>query len=299
VLGKLRTLIHRTGADVMQTWLLHADITGGLAARSAGVPWLLSERQSAGFYAGTAKFALRRWFGRRADAIVANSEAGADYWRQAGYRGPLHVVRNIVPATLQADAGAAPAARDPMIIVAVGRLSEEKNYPTLLRALERVLAQVPQARVDVLGEGHLRAMLQQQIDSTPVLAGRVRLVGHVSDVHHRLQQAAAFVSMSLFEGTPNAVLDAMRAGCPLVLSDIPTHRELVDERGARFAALDDGAGCAAALVECLLDAPASLARAEQARSGLRLQDWSPHSIAGAYLDIYRSAGRKGRSCAYS
>ncbi len=299
VLDKLKSLIRSTGADVVQTWLLHADITGGLAARAVGVPWVLSERQSAGFYAGGAKFYLRRLFGRRADAIVANSEAGADYWRLAGYCGALNVVRNILPAPQPADADAALVTRDPMLIIAVGRLSEEKNYPTLLRAMEQVLTRVPQAHVDVLGEGHLRAMLQQQIDAAPALAGRVRLVGHVNDVHQRLQSAAAFVSMSLFEGTPNAVLDAMRAGCPLVLSNIPTHRELVDDAGARYAELDDPAACASALIACLTDAPASLARAERARAGLRLQEWSPASIAAAYLDIYQAVGQRRKSCASS
>ncbi len=298
VVRKLKALIRTTGADLVQTWLLHADITGGLAARSAGVPWLLSERQSAG-HASNAKFFLRRRFGRRADCIVANSEGGADYWRQTGYRGPLHVVRNIVPEALRPDVEMPPVERDSMLIIAVGRLSEEKNYPTLLRILDRVLTRVPQARVDLLGEGHLRAILQQQIDATPALAGRVQLVGHVDDVHRRLTKAAAFVSMSLFEGTPNAVLDAMRAGCPLVLSDIPAHRELVDDRGARFASLANTAACAEALIGCLLDPADSRDRADKARAGLRLQDWAPARIASAYLDIYGAITHRRPRCASS
>lgn len=288
VLGKTAALIRRVGADVVQTWLLHADVTGGLAARRVGVPWLLSERQSAGFYAGGAKFYLRRLLGRRADMIVANSEAGARYWRDAGYTGALQVIRNIVPDATAPGPPVVPPSREPALVVVVGRLSEEKNYPTLLTALESALARVPAARVDVLGEGHLRPVLQARIDASSVLAGRVRLVGHVDDVADRLARAAAFVSLSRFEGTPNAVLDAMRAGCPMVLSDIDTHRELADDRSALFTPLADPGRCADALVTTLGDVAASGQRATRARQRLLGEDWSAPRIASRYAALYES-----------
>ena len=116
-------------------------------------------------------------------------------------------------------------------VVTVGRLEKVKDPLTVLSAFER--GGDEQSRLTFVGAGSLQERLEREIDSSR-LGGRVALAGLVprDDVFSRCAQADLFVSASHGEGLPVAVIEAMAAGCPVVLSDIPHHREVAD--GADF-----------------------------------------------------------------
>jgi glycosyltransferase involved in cell wall biosynthesis len=294
VLLSLRRLIAELHPAVVQTWLLHADVFGGIAARWCGVPWVLCERSSGAMYAAGIKFRLRRCLGLGADALVANSAGGLQYWRNSGYRGPGAVIRNITHVPGAAFPHAQSQARRPTVL-AVGRLSAEKNYVLLLDILETVLPRLPMASATILGEGPARAPLEARIAASPTLMGRVHLPGHVDDVAERLARASVFVSLSRFEGTPNTVLEAAAHGCPLVLSDIPAHRELLAADEARFVQLNDPTAIVDALFDALTDRAAACERAERARR--HLAELSTDRITQEYLALYESILLRGVACA--
>ena len=116
-------------------------------------------------------------------------------------------------------------------VVSVGRLEKVKDLMTVLSAFRR--ADDERSRLTFVGAGSLEESLAREIDSSR-LGDRVALAGLVprDDVFARCAQADLFVSASHGEGLPVAVIEAMAAGCPLVLSDIPHHREVAD--GADF-----------------------------------------------------------------
>ena len=116
-------------------------------------------------------------------------------------------------------------------VVTVGRLEKVKDPLTVLSAFER--GGDEQSRLTFVGAGSLQERLEREINSSR-LGGRVALAGLVprDDVFSRCAQADLFVSASHGEGLPVAVIEAMAAGCPVVLSDIPHHREVAD--GADF-----------------------------------------------------------------
>lgn len=294
---ELRSLIREVGPAVVQTWLLHADVFGGIAARWCGVPWLLSERSSSVMYAQGMKFRLRRWLGRTADGIVANSEGGLQYWLDSGFRGTGCVIRNIVSATPGTPHAPALVGATGPTILAVGRISPEKNYPLLLEALESVFTRVPSAAASILGEGPERARLLAHIAASPALADRVTLPGHVGDVARRLASASVYVSLSRFEGAPNTVLEAIQQACPLVLSDIPAHRELVSNDDARLVDLAQLASIVDAISGELLNPAAARQRA--ARAQARVGTWSAARIASEYLDLYRKLTLRRTVCVSS
>jgi hypothetical protein len=126
----------------------------------------------------------------------------------------------------------------------------------------------------LLGEGLLRPRAQQRLDAAG-LAARCQLPGFVTPVWGELRAAAAFVSLSKYEGRPNTVLEAMACECPLVVSDIPAHREFQDEERAILVQdiLDPGSA-AAAIADVLLRPEAARARALAARRSMR-EDWLP------------------------
>jgi glycosyltransferase involved in cell wall biosynthesis len=286
ILLKLLGLIRDVRPDVVQTWLPQMDIFAGVAARLTGTPFVLSERCSAAAYSHGWKNRLRWWVGRLATAVVANSQGGADYWRPKG--GARHVIRNGL--SLPAIRSAMPASAESMglqagtrIILFAGRLSAQKNIERLLQALDQVLDRHPDCAAVLFGDGPLRAPLDQRVDAMRASA-RVRLAGFSPELWSWMRRASVFVSVSHFEGHPNTVLEAMAIGCPLVVSDIAQHREVLDDTMARFcnpASVDDIA-CA---IDAVLDAPdVAIQRADaalDAASALSIEQ-----AADAYLSLY-------------
>src|SRR5262249_55236524 len=117
------------------------------------------------------------------------------------------------------------------VILYVGRLAVEKNVEVLLAAMARVLDRTS-ARVVILGDGPLRPRIEAW--TADMVKDRVRIAGDASDVWAWMKRASVMVSLALFEGSPNTVLEAMACACPLVVSDIPAHRELLGDDSAFF-----------------------------------------------------------------
>jgi glycosyltransferase involved in cell wall biosynthesis len=123
---------------------------------------------------------------------------------------------------------AAPRAHIDFTVVSVGRLIEIKNPSALLRAFGKACG--PENRLVFIGEGHLRSELMAEAEALGCGA-RVTFTGLVDrdDVYRYVSRADLCVSTSYGEGMPVAVLEAMACGCPVVLSDIPPHREIAGE----------------------------------------------------------------------
>ena len=102
-----------------------------------------------------------------------------------------------------------------------------------------------------------------------------------------LKRASVSVAVSRCEGHPNAVLEAMAAGAPVVVSDIPAYRSILDQESALFVAGNDPRAIAAAIVEALEDRVAADQRAVRAR--LALPSQSLAATAVRYEGVYRQA----------
>lgn len=200
-----------------------------------------------------------RLFYRHADCIVAVSQGVADDLRAItglpAQRVP--VVRNpVITPALHARA-AEPSGHPWLdrpglpVIVAAGRLTRQKDFPTLLRAFARVRAARP-CRLVVLGEGKDRAALERLAQSLGIDAD-FALPGFVGNPHSYTAKAALFVLSSAWEGSPNALTEALALGVPVVATDCPSGpREiLAGGRYGRLVAVGDDAALAAAILDTL------------------------------------------------
>jgi len=283
---RLAALIGRLRPLLVQTWLTLMDIHGGLAALSRHMTWIATERNSALAYQVRLTNLARALLLPHADALVANSRGGLEIWKRFGARQVQRIIPNAIG--IRDCAGAAlPAGIDVddevPLIVSAGRLSPEKGLRALLRAIAEVRREVPAVAV-ICGEGPMLDELQATARALS-LNGAVIFAGHVKDVAALLRRADVYVSISRVEGSPNAVLEALACGTPLVVSDIPAHRELLDETTARLVAGDDAAAVAAAIVDCLRDREAARSRAAEALRRTAL--WPPEVVAGEYDALYR------------
>lgn len=175
---------------------------------------------------------LRLWLFGRADAVVAMTLQSLQELDAIGFpRNRVLTTPNGIRLTPR------PSVRglgnDGCRLVMVGRLQEQKGIPDLLTALKILPAPVATAgwQLDLVGDGPLRADIERQIVAMG-LQDRVRVVGHQEDVGRALAGCDAFVLPSYREGNSNAILEAMRAGLPVVSTRVGGTPMLVGAAGA-------------------------------------------------------------------
>jgi glycosyltransferase involved in cell wall biosynthesis len=229
----------------------------------------------------------------RADAVVALSAGVAEALRHLDPRmsSRLRVIPN---AALDQDvlAGAhTPAPREGLrpgerLLVACGRLTEQKGYPDLLRALVRVREQQP-ARLWVLGEGPDRPQLER-LRSQLGLDDVVEFLGFCANPYARMAAADVFVLSSLWEGFGNVIVEAMAAGAPVVVTDCPYGPAEIVEPGTSglLSPVADPAALAQNILRVLQD---DSLRTRLIRGGQeRAKAFDAQVVAKAYGDVFAS-----------
>lgn len=161
---------------------------------------------------------------KRADAVVCQSEAmRRDLQTLLGERAHLHVIAN--PVDVEAVGRAAQANQVTLpgapALVSVGRLAAQKGYDLLLPAIAEVRTRHPQLHLTIFGDGPDHAALEAQAASLG-LASHVTFAGQTAEPPLPAVRAAdLFVLASRYEGFPNAALEALACGTPVVLTDCP------------------------------------------------------------------------------
>jgi glycosyltransferase involved in cell wall biosynthesis len=153
---------------------------------------------------------------------------------------------------------------DPLrpVILGIGRLTRQKDFPTLIRAFARVRANTS-CRLMILGEGRDRAMLSGLAQNLGISAD-VALPGFVVNPYPFLNRASLFVLSSLWEGSPTVLTEAMALGVPVVATDCPSGpREILrDGRIAPLVAMGDPEALATAMLDTLARSPDKVALQE-------------------------------------
>jgi glycosyltransferase involved in cell wall biosynthesis len=204
-----------------------------------------------------AKNRLDRALARAEDSIVAVGGRSTRFLLDdVGV--PAGKVSTLTNATSPRTAAPAPPwrwARDPYL-VAVQSLYPHKGHDALLRAFARVVDQTHDpVRLVIIGDGDQTIPLRMLADQLGITDRVVWLgaVWHQDLVDSVLAGARAFVSMSRFEGVPISILEARQHGLPLVLTDIPGHRDGAGTSPAAFVPVDDTASFAQHILALLRD----------------------------------------------
>jgi glycosyltransferase involved in cell wall biosynthesis len=137
------------------------------------------------------------------------------------------------------------------LLVAVGRLSSQKGFDVLLDAFKRVVEN-RDAHLMILGEGKERCALEAQREALG-LTERVKMPGHVAHAAPWLREADVVVSSSRFEGASAALVEALAAGAPMVVTDCPGNsRSLVEAtRSGIVVPVEDPEALAQGILEAL------------------------------------------------
>jgi glycosyltransferase involved in cell wall biosynthesis len=195
---------------------------------------------------------MQKYAYNAAHRVVANSQAAAECLRREGVAAEkIVVIPNGIDPTLF---GPREYRGRPRTIAMVACLREEKRVDVLLDAAPLILARHPEAEIVIVGDGACRAELETRARTNHV-ADRVRFLGHRDDVPAVLANADIFVLPSRSEAFPNAIVEAMMSGLPVVASSVGGIPELVEDgRTGRLVPPGDVAQLAAAIID-ILDHP--------------------------------------------
>jgi len=271
---------------ILLSWMQAADIWAYAATRVVpGIKWIIAERSSV--YPEEMAYRIRRIVGRRGAAgIIANSEAGRKYWEDAtGPSAPVYVIPNLL--TAEQARGAADIDRiTASECLFVGRLEPEKNIALMVKSFALFAGARPTARLLLSGRG-TRADEAQRLAAEGGASDKVQFLGFRNDVPDLMSRARLLLSFSLFEGMPNALLEAVSQGLPAVVSDIPSHRALLGDDYPFYIGLEATPDEARAVMEhAWADGPASVGRLyRNAKS--KLAEMAPDKVVEAYVGAFQ------------
>ena len=107
------------------------------------------------------------------------------------------------------------------IIVSVGRLVEQKNHKFLINTFAKISKKYPDYKLIIYGEGILREELTDLIEKLN-LKDKVILYGNASDIEEKIYDVKMFILPSIWEGMPNALMEAMALGLPCIATNCPS-----------------------------------------------------------------------------
>jgi glycosyltransferase involved in cell wall biosynthesis len=233
-LGFIDHVVASNDIDLIHAHMPDAAVWGWLAAKRRGLPLVITYHSHEHFSRSNPVWSTVRFLGlplaaRYARRNIAISTSVGERVRRSLALGPecVSIVRNGVPIppahgeTVRRGRKAAGPC-----IIAVGRLVELKGHDQLVAAAATLVEQHHDARFLLVGSGPLEERLRQQAESLRV-SEHVFLTGQTDDVPAYLRKADVYVTMSRYEGVPLATLEAMAWGVPVVASDVPGHRDLI------------------------------------------------------------------------
>lgn len=294
-LWRITRFLRRERVSVLHTHLTHANIVGALTGRLAGVP-VVATLHSIGTdprHYHPAKDRLETWALRFNDKrVIAVGRAAAEAYRPRLGGKPIHLIPNAVapvPPLPPAERAAlrAEIAGDPArpLLISVGRLTPPKAFDVLLSAFALVRSQKPEARLIIVGGGSLYGDLASQI-RTLGLEGSATLLGERDDIPRLLAASDMFVSSSVREGLPLAILEAMTAGLPVVATRVGDVPEAVVAGMGALAPPGQPAALADAIVS-LLDHPKQMRAAGEAAQAHACRNYSTSQWFEQQLAVYQ------------
>jgi glycosyltransferase involved in cell wall biosynthesis len=280
---RLAKRLRRMQADAVHTHNTRPLIVGGLSARLAGVSRVIhtrhgqravnSRRQKLAFR--LASMTLNRFICVSQDSADLTAAEGVSSKRIGTIWNGIDIER------FQPGRGS----RGP--VVAVGRLSPEKDFATLIRAAAIASRRDPSFRLEIAGDGVCMPALRDLINQLGLNDSGIRLLGPVQDIPGLLSRASAFALSSLTEGVSLAIMEAMASGLPVVATRVGGNPEVIaDGVTGLLVPPSDPEALAAALLAVWQNPDERLRMGERGRSRAAEQ-FDVRRMIASYERLYR------------
>lgn len=302
VIARLTRLLRQLRPHVVHGYLFDAEIASRIAGRIVGTPLVVGSERNTDYSLKKRQLLVYRVTRRMVDLVIANSRAGALFNQRLLGHPPsaYRVVHNGVNvdsfypqdgSAMRAALGIEPAER---IIGMFASFKPQKNHALLFAAAKRVFRRVPKTRLLLVGDELYAGMhgsdeyKRQTHDLLDKLGIRERCIfaGNQSDVAKLFSVCDLTVMPSLFEGTPNAVLESLACGVPVIATDVSDNSYLVPEGRAGFIVpLGDDETLANQICRLLSDDELRSAMSREARQWT-VQEFSTARLAAKTAEVY-------------
>jgi len=314
VVPRLARLLRALRADLVHSYLFDADIAARLAGRLARTPLVVGSERNTNYHLKRRQLVAYRLTRSCVDIIVANSRSGAAFNQRAlGHAASQYrVVHNGVNAerfspqdgrAVRAELG---IAADERVVGMFASFKHQKNHPLFFAAASRVLRSRPATRLLLVGDelfaglhgsDEYKQRIHRLVDEIG-LRDRCLFLGNRSDVARLYSACDVTVMPSLFEGTPNAVLESLACGVPVVATDVSDNAYLVPEACVGYVVpLGNEEALADRISRLLGDGELRREMGRRAREWVE-QEFSTARLAAKTAMVYREAldpKRGGRS----
>lgn len=297
---RLLCALRRDRPALVQSFLFHANVLSVLACRLGRIGPVVT---------GVRVADPRRW--RRVEAwltpwtarVACVSESVARFVRSQGFPAEkLIVIPNAIeaeqicrddPAHTPVTDGQIAAPRSRVVpgeerckVIFVGRLDHQKGIDLLIRAWQQLAASFPDHDLMLVGEGPQRTKIEQQVASLG-LSHRVSLLGWRPDVPELLRRSELFVLPSRWEGMPNALLEAMAQGLPVVATNVEGVREVLGDAGGAQLVPAESVEALANQIARILAAPALARQLGEQNQRRVASQFSVSRMVDGYVGVYR------------
>ena len=305
VVPRLAKAFRSLRADVVHGYLFDAEIASRLAGRRARVAAIIGSERNTDYHIKHRQRLAYRITRSQVDMIIANSSAGAKFNRRMlGHpRSQYRVIHNGVN-TERFSPGDGVAIRkslgiraDEQIVGMFGSFKRQKNHPLLFSAFRRLLDRHDNLRLMLVGDElhagmHGSDAYKQDMESLVDKLGlrpRCIVIGNQKDVERLYGACDVTVLPSLFEGTPNVLLESMACRVPVVATDVSDNKIIVPDGVVGFVVpLGDDAAMADRIERLLIDPDLKIRMGTQAREWV-LREFSCAQLASKTAEVYEQA----------